>query len=102
MTGTDYWNAVLVSVLWPIVCNQPELPTEISGSSFQTMRILGKTTHSCYRIGVPGWVLISKACLDRVVTALPEINAIVAIAHLFQVRSQKTRSAGLAGIPDRH
>ena len=38
---------------------------------------LGKTVHSHYRIGIPGWVLISKACLVWPGIALPEINVIV-------------------------
>ena len=34
----------------------------------------GKTVRSHYRIGVPGWVPISRACLVWPGIALPEIN----------------------------
>ena len=47
------------------------------GNSFRVVIILGKTVRSHYRIGVPGWAPISKACLERVVTALLEINVIM-------------------------
>ena len=47
------------------------------GNSFRIVILPGKTVHSRYRIGVPGWVPISKACLERAVTALLEINVIV-------------------------
>ena len=36
-----------------------------------------KTVRSRYRIGVPGWAPISKACLVWPGIALPEINVIV-------------------------
>ena len=37
----------------------------------------GKTVRSRYRIGVPGWAPISKACLAWLGIALPEVNVIV-------------------------
>ena len=46
-------------------------------NSFRDMTIPGKTVRSCYRIGVPGWAPISKACLEWAVTALLEIIVIV-------------------------
>ena len=49
----------------------------LPGNSFQAMIIPGKTVCSRYRIGVPGWAPISKACLERAVTALLEINVIM-------------------------
>ena len=37
----------------------------------------GKTVRSCYRIGIPGWAPILKACLVWPGIALPEINVIM-------------------------
>ena len=59
----------------------------------------GKTVRSRYRIGVPGWAPISKACLVWLGIALPEINVNRASAHLFQLRSQRPDLLSLPEIP---
>ena len=88
-TGTAHQNRVPVPVLLTLIHDQLELSTGVPSTSSRIFRISGKTTRSRYRICVPGWALIWKACLDRAVIALPETNVIVAIAHSFQVRSQR-------------
>ena len=61
----------------------------------------GKTVHSRYRIGVPGWAPISKACLVWLGIALPEIN-VTCLSAFIPVKVPETRSAEFARNPWRY